>query len=89
MAVFVPKDNGARIQAIISRLTGLGMLGDTKSITHLTNGTYEVILNNITLTPKTRTSLNSFAEIKDISMMAGIVRIEFIFTEGEMLATNQ
>lgn len=84
----IPNNRHEQVNSIIGRLVTLDLLKHFKSMNHLTNGTYEVFLSQISLSSKMRSNINSFNEIKDISLERGSVRIEFDFTEGQQTKTS-
>lgn len=85
----IPNSRHEQVNSIIGRLASLDLLRYFKQMNHLTNGTYEVYLSQITLSSKVRANINSFNEIKDITLERGSVRIEFEFSEGQQTKTSE
>ena len=83
----IPKTRHEQVNSIIGRLASLDLLKYFKEMRHLTNGTYEVMLSQMTLDSKTRANINSFPEIKTITLERNYVRVEIDFTEGQQINT--
>lgn len=88
MASLIPRTKHEQVNAIISRLASLDVLKHFKEMRHLTNGTYEVYLSQWTMDSKTRANINSFTEIKTITLERNSVRVEIDFTEGQQVKTE-
>ena len=78
--------NHTLMNQIIGRLNSLDLTEGLVSITNVAPELYMVKLQYITLNSKTRTTINSYPEIREISLRQyGLVEIEFNFTELPIL----